>query len=385
MQYRKLGKLDKQVSILGFGAMRLPVEKNGSVDENEAIRMIRYALDNGINYLDTAYMYHDGASEVVVGKALSDGYRDKVMLATKSPLWSVHTPDDFDRFLSEQLERLKTDRIDFYLFHGIDRRSWEKMKELNLFEKAEKARQKGLISHIGFSFHDDCETFKKVIDGYDKWEFCQIQYNYMDTEKQAGTEGFEYAASKGIGIVIMEPLLGGRLSNPPEEIRSLLDGRRKEWSISDWSASDWALQWIWNRKEVSVVLSGMSTMEQLKENIRSVGFAKAQSFGANDLALIAEVRAKFNDRTAIPCTRCGYCMDCPNGVNIPRNFEIYNDAVIFNDAKGARFGYEKFFNSAERADKCTQCLVCEDKCPQKIPISSWMPKVHASLGEGKPF
>jgi predicted aldo/keto reductase-like oxidoreductase len=380
MQYRRFGKIEKRVSLLGFGAMRLPLENNGKVDKKEAIRMIRYAIDKGINYIDTAYVYHSGTSEVIVGKALGDGYRDKVMIATKSPITSVNSPSDFDRILSEQLKRLKTDRIDCYLFHGIDRHSWKKILELNLLEKAENSLRNGLIGHIGFSFHDDCDTFRKIVDGYDKWEFCLIQYNYMDTEKQAGTEGLRYAASKGLGIAIMEPLLGGRLSNPPEQVKRLFDEYHK--SVSP---SDWALQWIWSHPEVSVILSGMSTMDQVERNIRSAENADMQSFGEDEFALINRVRQGFNQRTAIPCTRCGYCMDCPNGVNIPRNFELYNDAVVFNDPKGARFVYDRFFNPKERACNCIQCMVCEDKCPQKIEISAWMPKVHASLGEGKPF
>jgi predicted aldo/keto reductase-like oxidoreductase len=380
MQFRKLGKVGIDVSILGFGAMRLPSDREGIVDEDEAIVIMRYAIDAGVNYIDTAYVYHDGRSESIVGEAIKDGYREKVMIATKSPLWLINSAADFDRILDEQLGRLDSGYIDCYLFHGIDRNNWQKMKDHNLFERAEAAKKKGLVKHIGFSFHDDTETFRKVVDGYDGWEFCQIQYNYMDIAKQAGTAGLEYAASKGLGIIIMEPLLGGRLSNPPRGIKKLFaeSGYAR-------SPSEWALRWIWNHPEVSMILSGMSSMDQVEENVGTAGSADAGSFTEKEHRIIATARGKLGEREAIPCTACGYCMPCPNGVDIPRNFALYNDAVVYEDPKGARFAYDKFFDHSGHADRCIQCKVCEPKCPQKIAISEWMPKVDTSLGKGKPF
>jgi predicted aldo/keto reductase-like oxidoreductase len=380
MQYRKFGRVGHDVSILGFGAMRLPSDKEGNVDEEDAIVILRYAIDCGVNYVDTAYVYHDGKSEVIVGEALKDGYREKVMVATKSPVWFMKASEDFDRILAEQLKRLDTDYIDCYMFHGIGSKEWRTMLELKLVEKAEAAKKNGFIRHLGFSFHDNLETFASIVDGYDKWEFCQIQYNYMDVEKQAGTAGLEYAASKGLGIIIMEPLLGGRLSNPPRAIKKLFaeSGYAR-------SASEWALRWIWNRPEVSIVLSGMSSMDQVEENIGTAEISGANTLSEKELRIIGLARDKYGERAAIPCTECGYCKPCPNGVDIPRNFSLYNDAVMYDDPNDARFAYDRFFDHSEHADHCTQCRECEERCPQKIPIGEWMPRVSGALGEGKPF
>ena len=258
MKYRKFGKLDYQISALGFGCMRLPTRDNkpmsADIDEHASIRLIRSAIDRGVNYIDTAYPYHNGNSEIVTGKALSDGYRDKVKLATKSPLWFVNSPGDFDKFLNEQLKKLQTDHIDFYLMHGLDKKKWENtVLKLGLLEKAEAAIKDGRIGNLGFSFHDGHASFKPIVDGYNRWEFCQIQYNYMDTENQAGTEGLRYAAGKGLAVIVMEPLLGGRLSIPPPEVRKVFDkyGDKR-------SPSQWALQWVWSQSEVTSLLSGMT-------------------------------------------------------------------------------------------------------------------------------
>lgn len=217
MQYRQFGPVDWKVSALGFGAMRLPVIDNtpNKIDEPEAIRMIRHAIDEGVNYVDTAYPYHGGMSEPLVSRALADGYREKVKLATKSPVWLIHTPDDFHRLLDEQLERLKTDHIDFYLLHALNKLRWPQLRALGIIGEAEKGISDGRIGHLGFSFHDDLETFKGIVDDYDNWTFCQIQYNYMDTDYQAGTEGLKYAADKGMAVVIMEPVRGGQLAGKP--------------------------------------------------------------------------------------------------------------------------------------------------------------------------
>ena len=384
MQYRNFGSLDFKVSALGFGAMRLPTKTEESsggnseikIDEPEAIRMIRYAIDQGVNYVDSAYIYHGGFSEILTGKALKDGYREKVKLATKSPTWLIKQPEDFDRILDEQLEKLQTDSIDFYLLHSLSRNSWNNViLKHGIIQRAEAAKEAGKIKYLGFSFHDEASAFTEIIDGYDKWDFCQIQYNYLDIENQAGQKGLKYAASKGIAVVIMEPLLGGKLANPPKDIKAILAESGK-----NQTGADWALQWLWNQPEVSVVLSGMSTMEQVEGNIASAEKSGVGTQSKQELEIIDRVIAKYGERAAIPCTACSYCMPCPNNVDIPKNFELYNSSVIHEDINGARFEYSNFFDTANHASGCVQCRVCEENCPQKINISEWMPKVHAVLG-----
>jgi uncharacterized protein len=384
MQYRKFGKLDWKASALGFGAMRLPTLDTNTmgpnINEKEAIRMIRSAIDSGVNYVDTAYVYHAGRSEIITGRALKDGYRRKAMIATKLPVWNVNTSDDFDRFLDEQLTRLETDHIDFYLFHALGRQSWKKVAGLGLIEKAETARAAGKIGHIGFSFHDEADSFIEIVDGYAGWEFCQIQYNYMDTEFQAGKKGLEYAASKGLAVIVMEPVRGGRLATPPPEIEAVFNDHPVKRS-----PAEWALQWVWNHPEVSMLLSGMTTMEQVEQNLVSASRSSANSFSKSDHELIQRVSEKFLSRASIPCTACGYCMPCPSGVNIPRNFTLFNDGIIYGNPSNARVGYNVFFEMKERALNCTRCKTCDEKCPQKIAISEMMPNIHAVLGKGKPY
>ena len=285
-----MGSLDWEVSALGFGAMRLPINKDMSVNEEEAIKMIRYAIDNGVNYVDTAYPYHNGESEIVVGKALKDGYREKVHLTTKSPLWMVKEANDFDTFLKEQIERLQT-KPDIYLFHGLNRNRLKKIKDLNLIEKIENAKAKGLIKHIGFSFHDNFETFKEIVDYYN-WDCCQIQYNYLDIDYQAGTKGVQYAGSKGIALIIMEPIRGGKLAIPERalsrkpEIKEVLENSKVKRSMPGW-----ALQFVWNHPEVSVVLIVMSTMQHVIENVESANNSEINSLTAEDLkTLVSEYK-----------------------------------------------------------------------------------------------
>jgi predicted aldo/keto reductase-like oxidoreductase len=380
MQFRDFGKLTWKASALGFGAMRLPTTdgdpRGTSVDEPEAVRLIRRAVDQGVNYVDTAYFYHGGNSERVVGKALQDGYRERVMLATKSPIWLLNEAADYDKRLAEQLERLQTDHIDFYLLHGLNQKTWRNVVlKYNLLEKSEQAIRDGRIRYLGFSFHDDFNTFTEILNGYDRWTFCQIQYNYMDVENQAGTAGLKLAAEKGLAVVVMEPLLGGRLTNPPTVIRQIYDR-----STIKRSPADWALRWIWDQPEISTVLSGMSSMEQVEANLDSARRSRIHSFQGADHEIIEQLRRKYMERTAIPCTKCGYCTPCPNGVNIPRNFELFNEAQLHEDIPGSRFVYKNFFPAAEHAEACQQCHDCEELCPQQIPISEWMSKVAAALG-----
>jgi len=368
VKYRKFGKLDWKPSALGFGAMRLPIVGTDSskIDEPEAIKMIRYAIDHGVNYVDTAYGYHGGNSERLVGKALKDGYREKVKLATKMPTWLIKDYSDFDKYLDEQLEKLDTDKIDFYLLHGLNKTRWPILESLQVEKWAERTIGDGRIGHIGFSFHDDLETFKKIIDYYDGWTFCQIQYNYMDTEYQAGTEGLKYAASKGLAVVVMEPIQGGRLAVPPPvEVQKIWDK-----AGSDRKLAEWALQWVWNQPEVSVVLSGMSTMQHVEENVESVGRSGIDILTAEDLETIAQVKQKIKEIGFIGCTGCEYCQPCPANVSIPQIFGIVNDYFASGNSDEVKARYPEEIEEANRASKCIKCAKCEELCPQQLPIRS---------------
>ena len=379
MQYRNFGKLDWKVSALGFGAMRLPTTDGdpAHINEPEAIRMIRYAIDHGVNYLDSAYLYHMGNSERLVGKALKDGYREKMKLATKIPPRSVETADDFDRILNEQLAKLQTDKINFYLLHGLNAESWPKMRDLGILPWAEKAIASGRIDHLGFSFHDKLAVLKEIIDYYDNWAFCQVQYNFMDIENQAGRAGVEYAASKGLGVVVMEPIRGGLLAKePPQAVKELWNS-----GLHKWTQAEWALQWVWNQPEVSVALSGMSTMAQVEENVVSANRSGPGSLSSADLDLLGKVREAYRELAPIPCTACGYCQPCPNGVLIPDIFRLYNEAVMYGDFNVGKFRYAgpAGIKPEERADQCVECGNCEEACPQQMAVIDWLKRVHEAL------
>lgn len=379
MNYRKFGSLG-EVSALGFGCMRLPVNADGSINEPEAISMIRTAIDEGVDYVDTAYGYHDGKSEVVTGLALRDGYRQKVKLATKLPVWHVHEESDFDRLLNEQLSKLGVDHIDFYLLHALNKGSFnDKVLKFNLLDKMEKAKKDGKISHIGFSFHDDYEGFHTILNGYDRWEFCQIQFNYMDINNQAGLKGLKEAAEKGLGIIIMEPLLGGKLTKLVKQANELLT---KQNPARD--SVEWALDWIWNFPEVSTILSGMSTMQQVKDNLIYASRSFPTMLSEEDLNTMDEVRNVINGIQSIPCTKCRYCMPCPNGLDIPRNFDIYNESFKYDDSSFAKGSYNWFKNEdggKKIAKNCTQCKACEANCPQQLEISALMEKVATRFAD----
>jgi uncharacterized protein len=387
VQFRKFGALGFDVSALGFGAMRLPVNA-GVVDEELACAMIRRAIDAGVNYVDTAYGYHAGVSEVVVGKALRDGYRQKVKLATKLPSWQVRAASDFDAILDVQLQRLQVDSLDFYLLHSLNKGSWAKLRDLGIIPWAEKAMAGGRFAHLGFSFHDDAEVFRDIVDAYD-WSMCQVQYNFMDVGNQAGTRGVKHAASKGIAVVVMEPLLGGKLVAPPPSVQAVWDGAARKRS-----AVAWALDWVWDQPEVATVLSGMSDMAQVEQNVGLAAQSRIGALSPKEHALYDVARERYAALALIPCTKCGYCMPCPHGVDIPGNLSLYNEAAMYDRQAGARnqyaiwkraFEVSHSFDHDVRAQRCEQCDECLEKCPQSIPISSWMPVVHKALGEDGPF
>jgi predicted aldo/keto reductase-like oxidoreductase len=372
MRYRRFGKLNWKVSVLGFGAMRLPlIAGDVKINEPIAIRMMRYAIDNGINYIDTAYPYHRGTSEILVGKVLQDGYRKKIKLATKMPSWLVNSQQDMDKYLNEQLGKLQVDYVDFYLLHGLNRGSWSKLQKFEVTKWAEKKIDEGKIKHLGFSFHDEYPVFKEIIDSYNKWVFCQIQYNYTDTEYQAGTKGLIYAASKGLGIVVMEPLAGGNLAvKPPSAIQTLWD----RLGVKSTPAR-LALQWVWNRPEVSVVLSGMSTMKQVIENLETAEHSGPGTLSKKELNLVNQIVQKYRELGYIGCTGCGYCMPCPEGVNIPQIIALYNEYYAKDRDNAIKKKYKKNIPSENQAKKCVRCGRCETLCPQQLPIMDTLNRI----------
>jgi uncharacterized protein len=382
MQYRKFGQIDWEASVLGFGCMRFPTigEDSGKIDQEKTNAMIWRAIEGGVNYFDTAYVYHKQQSEVALGIALANGFRHKVRIATKLPIWLVNEADDFDRMVDEELGRLQTDVIDFYLMHALDAGSWEKVQKLGLLKKAERAIADGRIRHIGFSFHDSLPVFKQIVDGYDHWDFCQIQYNYMDIDYQAGKKGLQYAADEGLAVVIMEPLRGGKLAADIPAAKPLWDQADKQRT-----PADWALQWLWSQPEVTLILSGMSTLEQVEENVASAAQSRVGVLDKGEIALVEKVRETLDGLSPIDCTQCEYCLPCPQGVNIPRVFDYYNRIAVYDDLEGTRDAYQRFFEEEQKAAHCIQCDECVPKCPQNIPISEWMPIIEDVLSHQHPY
>ena len=382
MLYRKLGKTGIEVSALGFGCMRLPLadpnakfhENDSQIDEPKATELLHWAIDQGVNYIDTAYPYHGGNSESFVGGALQGGYRQKVTLATKLPSWLVQSRGDMDRYLDEQLTRLRTDCIDCYLVHTITKVFWPDLLKHGLFDFLDKALADGRIRYAGFSFHDELDLFKEAVDAYD-WSFCQIQYNYLDEEYQAGRAGLTYAAERGLGVVIMEPLRGGRLAaGIPPAVQQLWDSapvRR--------SPAEWAFRFLWNHPEISVVLSGMNHMDQVRENVRVAGDVLPNSLSGAELALIDEARRIYRARMKVDCTGCGYCMPCPAGVNIPGCFTLLNNAHILDDVPTHRIFYNVHLGQDHKASNCVECGECEESCPQHIPIRAFLKETSELL------
>jgi uncharacterized protein len=365
MKYRKFGKLNWQVSALGFGAMRLPVINNDAskINEPEAISMIRYAINHGVNYVDTAYVYHGGTSEAFLSKALSDGYREKVKLATKMPTWHIKSKEDMDKRLEEQLARLKTN-IDFYLLHGLDGERWQELQKLDVLGWAERRIDQGKIKHLGFSFHDDYNAFKNIIDSYDNWTLAQIQYNYADPDYQAGTRGLKYAASKGIAVIVMEPIAGGRLAvKPPEQILNLWNEAKTKRT-----PAEWALLWVWNHPEVSLALSGMSTMQQVEENVKTASQSGINMLAEEELALIERVASEYKKLGYVGCTACRYCSECPQGVDIPTIIRLYNEYYVKNMSDEVKAKYWEYISPETQAKRCQACGKCEEVCPQQLPV-----------------
>ena len=367
MQKRKMGKLGTEVSLLGFGCMRLPIIDGDTknIDLEHATKMIRYAIDNGVNYVDTAWGYHGGESEPTVGKALADGYRDKVFLATKNPTWLIEKPEDWDYYLDQQLARLGTDHIDFYLQHALSASGWQKFKDLGLYERAMAAKAAGKIRNFGFSFHDKQEVFMDILQSYD-WDFCQIQYNYLDVDYQAGMAGLKAAADKGMAVIIMEPLRGGRLAaGLPQEIETMLNNANPAYT-----PAQWAIRWLADQKEVTVILSGMSNFEQTEQNVATCQDPSLLigSLSTTEKEVLLEVATKWHARIKIGCTSCEYCMPCPQGINIPGCFSAYNNASMFDAWEQGAKSYSRVIEEKKDASLCVSCGACEAACPQHLEI-----------------
>ena len=365
MQTASFPHTDRTVSRLGFGCMRFPtIEKDGKkvIDRPQAIAMLRHAIDSGVTYVDTAYPYHDGESETVVGLALQDGYRDRVTLTTKLPLWLLETKADMQRFLDEQLTKIKTDHVDFYLLHSMDKEALEKMRKLDYPEFLEKAVNAGKVRYPGFSFHDDYKTFVEILNDYD-WKLAQVQMNVLDGDNQATLQGIRDAGKKGVGVVIMEPLRGGALAHPPKEAAALYDAFPEKRS-----AVEWAFRYLYDMPEVVTILSGMSTMEQLDDNLRIFAHAEKTCMNDTEKKLIADVKAAYLSRMKTGCTGCRYCQPCPRNVHIPDIFHAWDESLMFDRPETLKRSMARRQENKEDPSQCVACGKCEKACPQHLPI-----------------
>jgi len=383
MLYRDLGQTGEKISILGFGCMRLPTidNKPDQIDEKEATLMLEYGIDNGINFIDTAYSYHGtdfdsgGMSEPFLGEFLETGFREKVLLSTKLPSWIVEKKEDMEYYLDQQLERLKTDQIDIYLLHSLKKDYWENLSSLDVFEFMDTIQNDGRIKYIGFSFHDELDLFLEIMDSYD-WDIVLTQMNYLDESYQSGIHGLQYLSSIGMGNVVMEPLRGGKLvNNIPPEIKRLWDSSKIKRS-----PVEWALRYLWDMEGVSSVLSGMSSLEQVKENVRVANDAHPNSLTIEEKNLIKEVSRTYKEKKDIDCTLCEYCMPCPQEVNIPTCFKEYNIAKILGDVEASSMQYFTLLNEENYASSCTACGDCVPMCPQMINIPEELKKVKELFG-----
>lgn len=372
MEYRTLG--EEKVSLLGFGCMRFPVKK-GKIDEEASRKMLERALEAGVTYFDTAWPYHDGKSEAFVGSVLSGFDRSRYQLATKLPVWLVHSREDARSFVEKQLANLRTDYIDFYLLHAMNGQRWQEMLSFGVPEALEECRAEGKIRKLGFSFHGPYGDFERILKAR-KWDFCQIQLNYMDVDDQAGKRGADLARELGIPVVIMEPLKGGSLAALPEDAMAPLR------AINPAStAVEWALRFLAGDRNIRVLLSGMGSMEQLEENLRICD--SPAPLNAEEEAALERAKQVLDSRVRNGCTACRYCMPCPHGVDIPRNFALWNDWGKYSNAREARWNWHNPDFASARADACVQCGECVPKCPQNIPIPADLSRAAAELSAVK--
>ena len=375
MQYRKFDKIEKPASLFGLGCMRFNGEAKGDscIDEDKAISLIRRAIDGGVNYLDTAYIYLDKTSEIVLGKALLDGYRDKVTIATKMPIEAVNSWEDMENLLDVELKKLQTDHIDFYLMHGISKEKWEKFKSIGADRFFIEKQKEGKIKYKCFSFHSSYEDFEYIIKDYD-WDMVQIQYNYMDVDNQAGTKGLKLAGELGIPVVIMEPLLGGKLAKAPETVQALYDAYPVKRS-----SVEWAFRWLGDHPEIMTILSGCNEAEQIDDNIRIFNDIEAGCMSEDDLKLIDSVKKAYNDRTKIGCTGCRYCMPCPMGVDIPRVFSAWNECSLYDENPKYNWNVNELKRLNQTPKNCVECGKCQKACPQHLGIIQGLKDAWAEL------
>ncbi len=365
MQYRDL--CGNQVSVLGYGAMRLPTQGR-KIDRVKAMELFNYAIDHGVNYIDTAYPYHGGDSEVFLGEnILSTPLREKVYIATKLPIFNIRREDKLQETFDVQLDRLKVDYVDYYLLHSLNGLLWDKAVEINVIPFMDRIKAEGKVKHMGFSFHGKAAEFKHIIDAYD-WDFVQIQYNYLDENYQAGKEGLLYAASKAIPVVVMEPIRGGALANVPEAVKKVLDR-----AAVKRSPAAWAFQWVYDHPEVATVLSGMNCMEHLQENIKVASDSAPNSLTAEDKMILDQAKIKFRELYKVGCTACGYCMPCPAGIDIPGSFQYWNNFHMFGKGQARMMhmmsaGIMTEDGKSHFTNVCIDCGACEKKCPQQIAV-----------------
>jgi len=371
MEKRRLEKLGIETSLLGYGCMRFPTTPEGKIDAAEAEKLLDRAYAAGVNYFDTAYPYHNGESEVFVGNALKKYDRESFYLATKLPMWAIETKEDVDRIFAEQLEKLQVDYVDFYLLHALSRDKWQKVLDLDILKRLEEWRAEGKIRYIGFSFHDSYEVFEEILR-YRDWDFCQIQLNYMDTKIQAGMKGYQLTEELNVPLVIMEPVKGGSLACFAEDITSMFRSLDP-----DASTASFALRWVGSLPNVKVVLSGMSTMEQVEDNLHTFGQFKPMN--EKELATVGEIVDLINSRVQNGCTGCNYCMPCPAGVNIPANFKVWNTYHMYQNYNMVKGQWENSLGEEKQAKNCIKCGKCEAVCPQKIQIRADLEKVQADL------
>lgn len=369
MKTRKLGTLD-ETSLLGFGCMRFPVKEDGSIDEQEATRLLEYAYAHGVTYYDTAYPYHDEQSELFLGKFLQTKPRNSFYVATKLPIYYVKNKEDVSRYFEEQLARLQVEYVDYYLIHALSNERFDLVLQYDVLSVLEEYQKQGKIRHLGFSFHDEYRAFERIINAY-PWQFCQLQLNYMDMDIQAGRKGYELAKAKQIPVIVMEPVKGGTLASLPPDLRSLVDAEH-----ADWSSAGFALRYVASYDYVQVVLSGMSSYEQVVDNIMT--FADFEPMTKQDQVLVTTIEQQLKSRIAVPCTNCQYCLPCPNGVAIPRNFRIFNEGYRFDNFTRSQWLYDQL-EDGQKASNCISCQECVPKCPQFINIPAELERIRGVL------